>query len=153
MNNINVSQELYDSLKRKYEADIQTARATLCIYFTNSVGIGEHPQQLEEMDKKLEELASAQDKLEALLINILVTKVLLRTIIALVFPIKSKIASCLSTKEGSYTTSFFWRNLLTANSSINSVISIILILLRYTKQANLIHSQLQTIISHNCHKR
>lgn len=66
MNNINVSQELYDSLRRKYEADIQTARATLCIYFTNSVGIGEHPQQLEEMDKKLEELAAAQDKLDSL---------------------------------------------------------------------------------------
>ena len=63
---INLSQELYDSLKRKYEADIQTARATLCIYFTNSVGIGEHPQQLEEMDKQLEELAAAQDKLDSL---------------------------------------------------------------------------------------
>ena len=36
------------------------------IYFNNSVGIGEHPQQLEEMDKLLEKMANSKDKLELL---------------------------------------------------------------------------------------
>ena len=51
---INLHEEFYDSLKKKYEAEIQEARATVLIYFNNSVGIGEHPQQLEEMDKQSE---------------------------------------------------------------------------------------------------
>jgi hypothetical protein len=38
----------------------------LIIYFDNSVGIGEHPQQLEEMNKLVEAIASAEDKIKAL---------------------------------------------------------------------------------------
>ena len=57
---------LYRALETKYEAQIAEAEATLSIYFTNSVGIGEHPQHLEEMDKLISQLADAQDKLEAL---------------------------------------------------------------------------------------
>jgi len=40
--------------------------ATLLIYFNNSVGIGEHPQHLEEMDKLVEKMTNAKDKLEML---------------------------------------------------------------------------------------
>jgi len=36
------------------------------VYFNNSVGIGEHPQQLEEMDKLLEKMTHVQDKLQML---------------------------------------------------------------------------------------
>ena len=36
------------------------------IYFNNPVAIGEHPQHLEEMDKKLEEITEAEDKLNTL---------------------------------------------------------------------------------------
>jgi len=57
---------LYRALEAKYEAQIAEAEATLAIYFHNSVGIGEHPQHLEEMDKLISQLADAQDKLEAL---------------------------------------------------------------------------------------
>jgi hypothetical protein len=57
---------LYDALELKYRAQIAEAKATLSIYFENSVGIGEHPQHLEEMDKLISQLAEAQDKLEAL---------------------------------------------------------------------------------------
>jgi|TARA_B100001063_G_C16717138_1_gene531362 hypothetical protein len=57
---------LFKALTKKYEADIAAAYATLLIYFDNSVGIGEHPQQLEEMDKLMENIASAEDKLSAL---------------------------------------------------------------------------------------
>jgi len=57
---------LYEALELKYRAQIAEAKATLSIYFENSVGIGEHPQHLEEMDKLIAQLADAQDKLEAL---------------------------------------------------------------------------------------
>ena len=57
---------LFKALTKKYEADIAAAYATLLIYFDNSVGIGEHPQQLDEMDKLMENIASAEDKLSAL---------------------------------------------------------------------------------------
>ena len=57
---------LQDALELKYRAQIAEAKATLSIYFENSVGIGEHPQHLEEMDKLISQLAEAQDKLEAL---------------------------------------------------------------------------------------
>ena len=60
------SQLLYRALEAKYEAQIAEAQATLAIYFESSVGIGEHPQHLEEMDKFVSQLADAQDKLEAL---------------------------------------------------------------------------------------
>jgi hypothetical protein len=42
------------------------SEATLLVYLTSSVGIGEHPQHLEEMDKLVEKFANAQDKLESL---------------------------------------------------------------------------------------
>jgi hypothetical protein len=63
---MSTSQLLYEALELKYRAQIAEAKATLSIYFENSVGIGEHPQHLEEMDKLISQLADAQDKLEAL---------------------------------------------------------------------------------------
>tara|TARA_R110002111_G_scaffold209853_1_gene273767 strand:+ start:95 stop:325 length:231 start_codon:yes stop_codon:yes gene_type:complete len=57
---------LFKALQKKYEADIAAAYATLVVYFDNSVGIGEHPQFIEEMDKQLDVLASAEEKLTAL---------------------------------------------------------------------------------------
>ena len=57
---------LYKALSKRYEADIAAAYATLIIYFDNSVGIGEHPQQLEEMDKLVDAIAAAEDKIKSL---------------------------------------------------------------------------------------
>ena len=57
---------LFKALAKKYEADIAAGYATLLIYFDNSVGIGEHPQQLEEMDKLVDKMAAAEDKLKTL---------------------------------------------------------------------------------------
>jgi len=54
---------LYKALAKKYEAQIAAAYATLIIYFDNSVGIGEHPQHLEEMDKQLDIMSTAEEKL------------------------------------------------------------------------------------------
>ena len=57
---------ILDSLAAKYEADIAHADATLKIYLENSVGIGEHPQHIEECDKLVNKIAEAQDKLDVL---------------------------------------------------------------------------------------
>ena len=57
---------LYNALKSKNEAQKAEALATLDVYFTNAVGIGEHPQIVEEMAKQLESLANAEDCLESL---------------------------------------------------------------------------------------
>jgi hypothetical protein len=64
--NMSTSQLLQDALELKYLAQIAEAKATLSIYFESSVGIGEHPQHLEEMDKLIAQLAEAEDKLESL---------------------------------------------------------------------------------------
>ena len=57
---------LIDALVKKYEAEIAEHKATLNIYLTNSVGIGEHPQHIEEMDKLIAKIADAEDKLETI---------------------------------------------------------------------------------------
>ena len=46
-----VNNNLVNAAKKKYEAQIEEALATLHIYFTNAVGIGEHPDLLNEVDK------------------------------------------------------------------------------------------------------
>ena len=54
------------ALRARYEADIAEADATTNIYLTNSVGIGEHPQHLQEIDKLLAKIGHAKEKLESL---------------------------------------------------------------------------------------
>ena len=54
---------LIDALIKKYEAEIAENTATLNIYLTNPVGIGEHPQHIEEMDKIIHKIGDAKDKL------------------------------------------------------------------------------------------
>ena len=57
---------LLDALRDRYEADISAAHATIKIYLENPVGIGEHPQHLEELDKLMDKIAQAEEKLDAL---------------------------------------------------------------------------------------
>ena len=57
---------LCTALCSKYMTEILSAKATLSIYLSNSVGIGEHPQHLDEMDKLIDTIASNEDKLQAL---------------------------------------------------------------------------------------
>ena len=54
------------ALRARSEADIAEADATINIYLTNSVGIGEHPQHLQEIDKLLAKIGHAKEKLESL---------------------------------------------------------------------------------------
>ena len=57
---------ILDALEAQYQADIAHADATLKIYFESSVGIGEHPQHVEECNKLIDKIAHAKEKLEVL---------------------------------------------------------------------------------------
>ena len=57
---------LFKALIKQYESDIASAYATLTIYFDSAVGIGEHPQHLEEMNKLVDQIATAEDKIKSL---------------------------------------------------------------------------------------
>ena len=61
-----MKEQLVQALKSKYSADYQMHKANLDIYLNNPVGIGEHPQHFEEMDKLVESMTAARDKLEVL---------------------------------------------------------------------------------------
>ena len=57
---------ILDALRAKYEAEIAEADATANIYLDNSVGIGEHPQHIEEVNKQIDKIAQAKEKLAVL---------------------------------------------------------------------------------------
>ena len=57
---------IIDALEARYNAQIAEADATIKIYLENSVGIGEHPQHIDEVDKQLQKIAEAQEKLNEL---------------------------------------------------------------------------------------
>ena len=57
---------LLDALEARYESQIAEADAIIKIYLENSVGIGEHPQHIEEIDKLFDKIATAQERLEVL---------------------------------------------------------------------------------------
>ena len=56
---------LFDALKARYKADELDAVARLSVYSSNAVGIGEHPQITEEMDKLVQQYVDAKDKYSA----------------------------------------------------------------------------------------
>ena len=57
---------IVEALEKRYEAQIAEADATLKIYLESSVGIGEHPQHLDECDKLIAKVAEAEEKLRVL---------------------------------------------------------------------------------------
>ena len=58
-----LSEKLLDALRKRYEGQIAEGFATINIYLQNPVGIGEHPQHLDEMDKLLQKIVDAEEKL------------------------------------------------------------------------------------------
>ena len=58
--------EKLEALKKRYEAQIAEAIATINIYLKNSVGIGEHPQHIDELDKLFGKIAEAEDKIKVI---------------------------------------------------------------------------------------
>ena len=57
---------IYEALKSQFEAQKQKSLATLTIYLTNPVGIGEHPQHIDEMMTITRSLAEAEDCISTL---------------------------------------------------------------------------------------
>ena len=57
---------IYTALLKEAEAKAAEAKAILWTYMNKSVGIGEHPQLVEEATKYLDQLASAYDRIGVL---------------------------------------------------------------------------------------
>ena len=57
---------ILEALEKKYEAEIAEADATIKVYLENPVGIGEHPQIVDEADKQIAKICRNKEKLEEL---------------------------------------------------------------------------------------
>ncbi len=60
---MDIRESMLKALRKKYEAVIEEAKATAEVYLHRPVGIGEHPQFIEELDKLINTIAEAEDKL------------------------------------------------------------------------------------------
>ena len=61
-----IKRAIVDALDARYNAQIAEAEATIKIYLEQSVGIGEHPQHLDEVDKQIQKISEAEEKLKIL---------------------------------------------------------------------------------------
>jgi len=61
-----MKQAILNALEKRYKAQMAEADATINIYLNNSVGIGEHPQHIDEIDKLVDKIANAEEKLKIL---------------------------------------------------------------------------------------
>ena len=59
-------EQLIKALIAHAHGDIQKHVANVEVYLNNPVGIGEHPQHIDEIDKLIEKIANAQEKLKEL---------------------------------------------------------------------------------------
>ena len=60
---------IVSALKKKLEGDIAKSKVNISVYLNQSVGIGEHIDIVETVEKELVKLAEAEDKLETLINN------------------------------------------------------------------------------------
>ena len=58
-----IKEKILEALKKRYQAQIAEGFATINIYLQHPVGIGEHPQHLNEIDKLLGQIKEAEEKL------------------------------------------------------------------------------------------
>lgn len=58
-----IKRAIIDALEARYNAQIAEAEATIKIYMEQSVGIGEHPQHIDEVDKLIQKIAEAEEKI------------------------------------------------------------------------------------------
>jgi hypothetical protein len=61
-----IKRAIVDALDARYNAQIAEAEATIKIYLEQSVGIGEHPQHIDEVDKLIQKIAEAEEKIAIL---------------------------------------------------------------------------------------
>ena len=57
---------IVEALEKRYEAQLAETDATIKIYLEHSVGIGEHPQHVDEVDKLITKSVEAEEKLRVL---------------------------------------------------------------------------------------
>ena len=55
-----------EALLKKLEGDVESARVDLVTFLNNPIGVAEHIDYVATAEKKLEALATAQDKLDSL---------------------------------------------------------------------------------------
>ena len=60
---------LFVALKKKLQGDIAVHKTNIDVYMNNTVGIGEHIDIVETVEKELDKLSAAEDKLETLINN------------------------------------------------------------------------------------
>ena len=56
--------DIINALTKVYEANIEKANATIKIYLENSVGIGEHPNIIDEIDKQVDIVSANEHKID-----------------------------------------------------------------------------------------
>ena len=61
-----IKKMILEALEKKYNAEIAEADATIKVYLENPVGIGEHPQIVDEADKQIAKICRNKEKLEEL---------------------------------------------------------------------------------------
>jgi len=55
-----------EAAKKYYEGIAAEAEATIDTYLTSAVGIGEHPQVMQELRKQIEALGEARDSIDTI---------------------------------------------------------------------------------------
>ena len=63
---MDIKESMIKALRKKYEADIEEAKATAEVYLQRPEGIGEHPHFIEELDKLVSKIAEADDKIKTI---------------------------------------------------------------------------------------
>jgi len=66
MMKLTLREQMIEAAKQHAEAHIEKHRMNVEIYLTNPVGVGEHSEVMEEIEKQLELMAQYQDQLEIL---------------------------------------------------------------------------------------
>ena len=57
---------IVDALEKKYEAQMAQAEANVKVYMENPVGVGEHIDIVETVDKEMQKISKANEMLEEL---------------------------------------------------------------------------------------
>ena len=63
---MDIRELMIKALRKKYETIIEEAKATAEVYLLRPVGIGEHPQFAEELDKQLSIIGCACEKIKVI---------------------------------------------------------------------------------------
>ena len=59
-------QIIIDALEKKYEAQMSLAEANLKVLLENPVGVGDHPDIVETIDKEMQKITKAKEMLDEL---------------------------------------------------------------------------------------